>query len=157
MKYRILTDEELKHLENDLKAFLIINGVDGDTWKTINESDPEKALGLVELFSDAVLQTVYEKMQYLEFRSPESCIVFHCGPDQIELISIVRKPDALCDLSTPETIHEALVHHTDQLQWFRTVKQYNNPREMEIHKMLEQGGVLSTVEFWQALEDGLNV
>lgn len=155
MKYRMLSDEELHHLENDLKAFLIINGVEGDTWKQLNESEPEKAVQLVELFSDAVLQTVYEKIRFLEFRSPDSCIVFHCKPEEVELISIGRKPDATCDLSTPESIHEALIHHTQQLNWFRTTKAYNSERESEIHRMLEQGGVLSTEEFWDALNVAL--
>lgn len=155
MKYRMLSDEELQHLENDLKAFLIINGVEGDTWKQLNESEPEKAVQLVELFSDTVLQTVYEKIKFLEFRNPESCIVFHCEPERIELISIGRKPGATCDLSTPESIHEALVHHSSDLNWFQTSKAYNDERELEIHRMLEQGGVMSTQEFWDALNNAL--
>ena len=151
----MLTEEELQHLESDLKAFLIINGVEGDTWKQLNETDPGKAVQLVELFSDTVLQTVYEKIRFLEFRSPDSCIVFHCKEDVIELISIGRKADAVCDLSTPESIHQALIHHSDNLHWFRTTKAYSDARELEIHRLLEQGGVLSTGEFWEALSKAL--
>lgn len=155
MKYRMLTDEELQHLEGDLKAFLIINGIEGDRWKELNESEPEKAVALVELFSDNVLQTVYEKVRFLEFRSPDLCLVFHCKPDNMELISISRVPGTACDLSTPESIHEALVYHAYGLTWFRTSKPYNETRELEIHRLLEQGSVLSTPEFWEALEKGL--
>lgn len=155
MKYRILTDEELQHLEGDLKAFLIINGVEGDTWKQLNDTEPEKALKLVELFSDTVLQTVYEKIQFLEVRGPDSCMVFHYGKEQVELISITRKPGTACDLSTPESIHEALIHHPGGLTWFRTAKSYSKPREEEIHQLLEQGAVLSTVEFWEMLNAAL--
>lgn len=155
MKYRILTDEELQHLEGDLKAFLIINGVDGEAWKQLNETAPEKALKLVELFSDTVLQTVYEKIQFLEVRSPDSCMVFHYGKEQVELISISRKPGTACDLSAPESIHEALINHPGGLTWFRTAKSYSKAREEEIHQLLEQGGVLSTVEFWEMLNAAL--
>lgn len=155
MKYRILTDEELQHLEGDLKAFLIINGVEGEAWKQLNETQPEKALKLVELFSDTVLQTVYEKIHYLEVRSADSCMVFHFEKDQIALISITRKPGTACDLSTPESIHEALINHPGGLNWFRTSKSYSKVREEEIHQLLEQGAVLSTVEFWEVLNEAL--
>ncbi|WP_430405394.1 DUF6495 family protein [Fluviicola sp.] len=46
MKYRILSDEELQHLEGDLKAFLIINGVHGEEWAKLNQEDPQKAAGI---------------------------------------------------------------------------------------------------------------
>lgn len=155
MKYRMLTNEELQHLEGDLKAFLIINGIEGEGWKKLNESEPEKAVALVELFSDNVLQTVYEKIRFLEFRSPDLCLVFHCKEDALDLISISRVPGTACDLSTPEAIHDALVYHAYGLTWFRTSKPYNEARELEIHRLLEQGSVLSTPEFWEALVKGL--
>lgn len=155
MKYRMLTDEELEHLEGDLKAFLIVNGIEGDTWKKLNESEPEKAIALVELFSDNVLQIVYEKLEFLEFRSEDSCLVFHLLPEEVHLISVSRKPGSSCNLSTVESIHDALVNHSSALTWFRTSKGYGDSREQEIHRLLENGSVLSTKEFWEALEQGL--
>lgn len=152
MKYRLLSDEELQHLEGDLKAFLIINGVEGELWKTLNEQEPEKALALVELFSDQVLQTVYEKISYLEFRSPDACMVFHCKKDEQELIALNRKTTGNVDLSTIEGIHSALVNHAKDLHVFKTSKAYVDERELEIHRLLEQGCVLSTEDFWKALE-----
>lgn len=152
MKYRLLTDEELQHLEGDLKAFLIINGVEGDLWKQLNEEEPEKALALVELFSDQVLQTVYEKIEFLEFRSPDACMVFHCKKEEQELIALNRKTDGNVDLSSIEGIHSALVYHASDLQLFKTQKAYSDQREVEIHQLIQQGCVLSTLEFWNALE-----
>ena len=104
MKYRILTTEELTHFEEDLKQFLIVNGVHGDEWERMNRETPDKAVELVALFSDTVLQKVYEKIRFLEFRSVDSCLVFHCLSDRMLLIAIQRtQPDL--DLSTPENIH----------------------------------------------------
>ena len=107
MKYRILSQEELELLEDDLKAFLIVNGVHGDEWAEMNKSNPVKAVELVELFSDTVLQKVYDKVRFIEHRSQKSCMVFHLLDDKIELISINANSDAV-DLTTPESIHEAL-------------------------------------------------
>ena len=152
MKFRILSDEELQHFEEDLKHFLIANGVHADEWETINKENPEKAIALVKLFSDSVLQKVYERIKFIEHRTQSSCMVFHMMEESIELISINVKEGCTADLSTPEKIHNALVHQANELTIFTTQKAYNKEREVEIHEMLEQGCVLSDEKFWNALK-----
>lgn len=156
MKYRILSQEELSLLENDLKQFLIVNHVYKEEWAEINVKNPALAAELIELFSDNVLQIVYEKIRFLEHRSVDSCFVFKCDPDKLELIAIQKK-DATSDvdLSTPESIHEALTKKPEQLTFFRNEKPYAQQRELEIHQMLEQGCVNSTESFWDALVNSL--
>jgi hypothetical protein len=48
MKYRCLTDDELKLLADDLKHFLIVNGVHAEEWEHMNKVNPDKAVQLVE-------------------------------------------------------------------------------------------------------------
>lgn len=153
MKYRILSDEELQHLEGDLKAFLIINGIHGEEWEKLNREEPQKALDLVALFSDQVLQTVYEKVNFLEHRTPDSCIVFHFQEQQQELIAIQKKSDSNIDLSTVDGIHEALTKSPNSLSFFTSKKDYDKSREMEIHQLIEQGAVLSDAVFWNSLKE----
>lgn len=156
MKYRMLTHEELSELSEEFKQFLIVNGVHSDEWGKMNETNQEQAIALVELFSDTVLQKVYEKIKYLEFRMPESCLVFRLGKESIDLISLNRKQESEVDLSTPESIHVALSNHADQLTMFRSSKTYKKNREDEIHQMLEQGCLQSSEEFWTALNKVLD-
>jgi hypothetical protein len=151
MKYRILSNEELSHLEEDFKHFLIVNGVHAEEWEALNKEDVEKAIQLVELFSDTVLQKVYEKIEYLEFRSIDTCMVFHLLKDKIELISIHRQGNNELDLSTAESIHDALKNNADKVTFFKTEKKYSKNRELEIHEMIEQGCLLSSSQFWTAL------
>jgi hypothetical protein len=153
MKYRILSDEELQHLEGDLKAFLIINGVHGEEWAELNQKEPQKALELVELFSDQVMQTVYEKVRFLEHRTPDSCIVFHFGENEQELIALQKKPGSAVDLSSVDGIHEALTKMPKDLSFFTSKKNYKDSREMEIHQLIEQGAVLSDAVFWNSLKE----
>jgi hypothetical protein len=154
MKYRMLSQEELSLLENDLKQFLIVNHVYGEEWAKINAENPAQALELVELFSDQVLQIVYEKVRFLENRTVDSCFVFHCLPDRLDLIAIQQKPGSTVDvdLSTPESIHRMLTRHADALAFFRHSKPYSGDREAEIHQLIEQGCVQSSADFWDALE-----
>ena len=138
-------------MEDDLKAFLIVNGVHGEEWAEMNKSNPIKAVELVELFSDTVLQKVYDKVRFIEHRSEKSCMVFNLKEDKIELISIGAKADGV-DLSTPESIHDAMVKNAERLSIFKTEKPYSKERAIEIHEMLEQGCVNSSEAFWMQLE-----
>lgn len=153
MKYRILTSDELSHFEEDFKHFLIVNGVHNEVWEEMNKNSPEKALSLVELFSDTVLQKVYEKLEYLEFRSEESCMVFHFSKDLIELISVQRKPGADVSLISPESIQDALINHLSDLDFFTSKKEMKTNREQEIHSMIEKGCFVSDKEFWELLKE----
>lgn len=156
MKYRMLVQEELEVLSEEFKHFLIVNGVHNEEWEEMNKNDKKKAVSLVELFSDTVLQKVYEKIDFLEFRSIDSCLVFYFKKDEIELISINAKLNGSVDLSTPESIHDALATRAGQLSIFHTRKKYNSDRESEIHAMIEQGCVQSSKDFWEALTQVLN-
>jgi len=151
MKYRILTNEELSHLEEDFKQFLIVSGIHAEEWEEINKTDSSKAIQLVEIFSDTVLQKVYEKIKFVEFRSENSCIVFSCQEDTIELIAIQAKKGIHVNLSTPESIHAELKTRLENLQFQRSEKKYNVTRELEVHSLLEQGCVISSKDFWELL------
>ncbi len=155
MKYRMLTSEERKIFDEDFKYFLISNGVKNEEWLEMNEKQPEKAEKLVELFSDSVLDIVYQKVKFIEFRSVDSCMVFHCKKEEMEVISILPKPNAQVDLSTPESIHEALQNQAKDLSIFKAKKAYSQSREKEIHQMTEQGCVNSHEDFWNALESSI--
>ena len=148
MKYRILTDEELEVFSEDLKHFLIVNGVHAEEWEEMNKNDSEKAVQLVELFSDSVLQIVYEKIKFIEHRTEKSCMVFNLNSDNIDLISLNVKESSNANLSTPESIHEALVNKANELSIFKTSKPYSKNREEEIHEMLTQGCFNSSESFW---------
>lgn len=170
-KYRLLSDEELTHFEEEFKQFLIVNGVHAQEWEKLNREKPALALELVGLFSDQVLQRVYEKIEYLEKRQPDSCFVFRLNSHEMQLIAIQLKPavpdlptgqtggrqDAPkeADLSTPESIHHTIRAYPQTLTYFKQNKVYQKSREEELHQLLEQGAVLSSREFWESLEKSL--
>ena len=155
MKYRILTAEELQPLENDLKAFLIVNGLDGDEWKKLNAEHPEKAVQVIAAFSDAVLQVVYERLQFLEFRGPDNIMVFKVGKEMTEMISLQWPSDSAVDLSTPEGIHSAILNNAGKIQWFASEKPTGEDKEAAIHRMIGQGCIPSSEEFWNSLNESV--
>lgn len=152
MKYRMLTDDELKYLESDLIAFLIVNGVHADEWKKINEDYPEKARDLVAIFSDQVFDVIYEKIQFVEHRSPDSCLVFAFYEEEQELIAIQRKHGSNIDLSSVDGIHDSLKNHLGDLEFFTSKKKYTRDRNLEKHQLLENGAAISDQQFWDSLK-----
>jgi len=151
MKYRLLTMEELEVFEQDFKQFLIVNGVHSEEWEEMNRSNKQKAVQLVEVFSDSVLQKVYEKIRFLEHRSKNSCLVFKLNKENVELISIHTKEDSTLSLETPESIHQAFQKNVEELSVFKTEKPYEKTRELEVHKLLQQDCFQSSELFWESL------
>jgi hypothetical protein len=156
MKYRTLKEDELLGLEEEFKQFLIVNGIHNDEWVKMNQEETDKAVELVNIFSDTVLQTVYEKIKFIEHRSEEACMVFQFTSQEIVLIGLSRKGDSKVNFSTPESIHEALINDAGAIRFYKTKKKFNKTREEDIHEMLEQGCVLSSELFWNALENAIS-
>ena len=154
MKFRLLNDNELQHFEEDFKHFLIINGVSNEEWISINQHEKDKAVELVSLFSDLILQRVYEKVNYLEYRSKNQLFIFKCDADEIHLTSL-KSEDSSVDFSNPTLIHESIIHHSDKISYFTQTKSYQNDREIELFKMVEQGCIISTQDFYDALQNAL--
>lgn len=155
MKFRMLSDDELKSLESELKQFLIVNGIHHEEWVRLNQSEPDKARALVELFSDMVLEKVYQKIEFLEYNSSNKCMFFKIEVKDIELISIDVKPDISLDLSDPQKLHYALKNHFKSLDFSASKKSLSKEREIEIHQLFEQGCLISSKQMWQALQEVL--
>ena len=151
MKYRMLTPEEMEIFDEDFKHFAVANGISNEEWLEMNQSNKDLATKLVALFSDTVLQKVYENLKFIEHRSPSSCLVFKLNKTEIDLISLNANNEKV-DLSTAESIHEALVNQPKELSVFKSKKTYSKTREEEIHEMLTQGCVNSSEAFWMMLE-----
>ncbi len=141
MKYRILSDIELKELEKEFIQFLVANGIDDAEWKKINNTNSDRAIELVELFSDVVFEKAFIKVQFLEHLEPASIKVFMFTSDKIYLIGIdsahpeidFRDKDVMTALATN------FLEYKDKLHIYKTNKPIAENREAEIFKMLKDG------------------
>lgn len=139
MKYRILKDQELMDLEPQLKQFLIVNGIHDEEWRKINLEDADKAIELVQIFSDQMLQRFYESVEYLEKRTSDRCLLFHCQKDRMEMISFSLKEKGQYDITDTEQFQEALETPENFEEYIVGTKEYTTEREIEVHEMIEQG------------------
>ena len=146
MKYRCLSDEELAELEGEFKHFLISNNVYTEEWEELNKKKDKKVQELVEMFSDIVLDKALKNIKFLEHITPHDIKSFKCDETQMTLIGIVSKnkkvdftKDSLSDLS-------------DDLDIFKTTKQYHKEREREVFELLNSGCSIIDEERFKKVE-----
>lgn len=147
----MLTDEELAHLENDFIAFLIVNGVHAEEWEAINKNTPEKALKLVELFSDQVLEHVYSKVEYLTLSNENTFSIFYVNNEEAYMYAIQKREGSMFNLSTKDSLIDAINNEIKNLDVYTSSKRIEN-KPLEIHKLVSQGAEVSNHELWHALE-----
>jgi hypothetical protein len=133
MKYRILSDEELKELEGEFKHFLIANNVYTEEWEALNKNKDKKVLELVESFSDIVLDKALKNIKYLEHVTPHDFKCFWCEADKMTLIGIASKNKAI-----DFTVH-ILADFSADLDIFKTSKKYHKERAFEVFELLNSG------------------
>ena len=146
MKYRCLSDNELKELENEFKHFLITNNVYTEEWEELNKKKDKKVQELVEMFSDIVLDKALKNIKYLEHITANDIKSFKCEEAQMVLIGITSKNKSL------DFTKHTLAEFADDLDIFKTSKPYHKERELEVFDLLESGCSLIDEERFKKLE-----
>jgi hypothetical protein len=119
MHYPCLTLAQLEALETDFVAFLIVNGVEGETWKTLNETNPSKAQELANLFSQVVWEKVLKETRHVKRVSETERVFGFLGEEQGILLIGQQNPNGW-------VFHKANKH-------------WGNNRESEVFALLQQG------------------
>jgi hypothetical protein len=126
MHYPCLSLAQLEALETDFVAFLIVNGVEGETWKTLNETNPSKAQELANLFSQVVWEKVLKETNYVKRISESERIFGYLGEEQGVLLIGQQNPSGWA-------FHKAK-------------KQWEGKRESEVFTLLQQGFERATAQ-----------
>lgn len=146
MKYRKLTIEELEDLETEFVRFLAANTVTGDDWVKIKAEDPEKAAGLIEIFSVLVFDKILEGIDYMEVKLPKDYKTFYCGKKRIYLLGLQIEGETDFDFTKNEDPAKMMAHiqrSGAKLQLYSAEKAYKPNREEELFRMLEGGARIS--------------
>lgn len=146
MKYRYLTDEELKELEQEFKHFLISNAIYTEEWEKLNATKDSKVDELIGMFSDIVMEKALKNISFLEHVSASTINVFHCKEDQMELIGISSNNTNL------DFTKHVLTDFKNDLNIFKTSKAYHKMREEEVFDLLNSGCSIITEERYKKLE-----
>ena len=155
MKYRRLNSEELQLLEERFVQFLAANTVTGPDWEKIKKEHPERAEGLIELFSDLVFDDTLEKVEYLQHRSASELRCFHCLAEKIIMLGLIAKDAPSFDFrnnATPNEMMKTIKASGGSIQFFSAEKGYKGDRKQELFRMMEHGCLISKGDVFKALE-----
>ncbi len=153
MKYRRLTLEELKPLENEFIDFLVINGISAMDWEYLLTHDIEKSNKILDAFGEVVFEDIMRKTQFLEFRSVCELITFNCTSGLIYMAGI-RFDDCekqRIDFNNDQSIKRLLDNPCDGIIVFTDHKKYQSNREKEIFNMIEKGCLISDGKLFKAI------
>ncbi len=145
VKYRQLTQKELKEFEKEFIDFLVVNGITADEWVNLKSNDKEKAELIIDKFSDVIFESILRKVNFLEFISPLSIKCFQCLKDKMVLVGIDAPKNSNIDFtkSIPTTF--------DDLEVYTTEKSYSKQRELELFDLIESGAQISRGEWFKKL------
>ncbi len=145
LKYRLLTDEELKVLEHEFKQFLIVNEIYDEEWRKLNAENSKKVDELIVLFSNLVIEKSLKKIMFLELVTEEGIKTFHYKENEAILIGITSAQKNINFLTVST---EKLT--TAPLKIYSVTKKYEASREEEVFKMLQSGaGIIDEQRFRQ--------
>lgn len=153
MKYRVLSTEELQHLEKEFIHFLAVSGIDAPLWINIKENDTRRMLELIEQFSDMVLEGALQRVQYIELRRPKSVQVVQCLPEKMVLAGLSIVPESGIDLTQVSDLQDLISGKAaTKANYFISEKPYTQSREEDIFLMLETGFLITDAKLFEAFQ-----
>lgn len=145
-KYRLLSDEELKELEEDFVKYLVVNGIDAEQWEQLKQNDADKALRIVDLFSDVVFEKILREILFLDFHSSAYFQSIQCLENKMITVAVERK-DPSTDLLNVDLNSISL----DDVNIYRGEKKYVENREKELFELIQKGYQINQGDIFKQL------
>ena len=143
MKYKRLSNEELKALEKEFVNFLSSAQITAQDWEKMKKNEIQKAEELIEVFSDMVYDKVTTKIKFLEYRDKKTLNIFNCTDDKIVLIGLRVKEHSPLDLTDPNVFTQWNSTDTNAVNVIKTEKKYIKERGVEVFELLQTGCLVS--------------
>jgi hypothetical protein len=150
-KYRTLTHEELESMQKEFIDFLVLNGITGDDWEKLKQSNPNNAEGILESFSDVVFTKILKNCRYIESHSPKHLVAIFCDNEEMHLQGLEAPLESSINFTNPEDFEKLKTTAPKGIKRIKTQKKYNTERELEIWNMLSNGFFISNQKLYMTL------
>ena len=154
MKFRKLTNEELKQVEKEFIAFLASNSVTALDWEQLKKTNPRKAELLIELFSDIVIEKALSKCSCLEKVSPLEFRAYKFYDNFVKLIVVKAHPNENINFTEGELgmhLQQLIQKSPDDLEFFQAKKDYKKLREQEMFEIIQTGAYMTNDRIFSQL------
>ena len=148
VKYRRLSGDELQELEQEFKQYLITNGIYDEEWRVMNTENPTKAVELVDLFSDLVMDKALSKIKYIVHRTKSTLDFFWFQEKNAIMIGLTSHSERV-DFKK-ENFFSSIPEDFNQIKHFRSDKKVID-RNLELFEMLNKGCEIVDQEFYDLM------
>lgn len=148
MRYRLLTDVELKALEDEFAKFLVASDISSEEWVKLNNTNPIKAVEIVEHFSDSIFEDVLNRVTYLEKIESKEIKIFKANEESIQLIAMKTNQNNLIDFTKIENFGDFLEKNIENIDIYKGKKKYSPNRNQELFNITEAGASITDEKFW---------
>ncbi|MCB0479172.1 MAG: hypothetical protein KDC84_13470 [Crocinitomicaceae bacterium] len=145
-KFRRLSLKELNELEKEFIEFLVINGIDADTWVNLKNESPEKSEAIIDQFSEVVFSSIFRKNEFIDFISEKSIQCFHFQNDQAVLVGVKTENS---EVNFLESSMEDLKNQ--EFEVYTMNKNFQKSREEEMFDLINSGARLSDGQLFKKL------
>ncbi len=139
LKFRSLTPTELTELETEFKQFLILNELYDAEWRKLASEDPQKAQGFIDLFSNIVLEKVYNNLPGLVHIGENFISVFDLHTDPWQLYHFQLKDKAKFALATSENFLKIIQNNWSELAMHKGSKKSSEHKSTEVYQLIRKG------------------
>jgi len=116
---------------------LVIHALYDEEWRLLAEENPEKAEQFIELFSDLVLEKVYNQVSFLVHFSSTMVSFFDMRNNPLKAYHI--KCTEGLSLQNENDIQQVLLEHFNQLQFYTGEKQLVKDKAEEVFDLIKKG------------------
>lgn len=152
-KYRKLTSEELKNFEKEFIEYLVINGIDAQTWELMKEGNPGGAQKIIELFSDVVFEKILRNSKYISQSVKNQMYCFYFGEEKAELMVINYLGESDFEKLDYITMKDELADQSHMFKINYQTKTYNLSREKEMFDLIQAGCDINSGEIFKMLKE----
>lgn len=140
LKFRRLTENELKSFRKQFIAFLEKNNLNQNDWMLMQRREPSKARILIDIFSDMVFYSILSKSACMERLSTKEFKSYRFFKDKVIAICAKIKEDSPHSFNKDnlnEVLGKTLLN--DNLEVLKAEKSFEKSREQEMFRFLNDG------------------
>ena len=141
LKFRALTPDELSELETEFKQFLIINELYDAEWRDLATKDPLKAQEFIDMFSNIVLEKVYNKQPALLHIGNDFITVFDFQDDVWNFYHFQSDDTSLFTDCSPENLLNLLQNSWQKLSLHKGSKKSSEHKAEEVYSLIRKGAI----------------
>ncbi|NNK90288.1 MAG: hypothetical protein HKO89_06725 [Saprospiraceae bacterium] len=136
-RYRLLSNNELKHFEKEFIEFLVVNGIQPDLWQRMKEENSNEVEKIVELFSEVIFENIARKTRYLAYINSSQLFVFNFEKDKGYLLIVETDSSPMPTCRSGNEILQYIQNHEENLLITFQEKDYIESREEEVFRMMQ--------------------